>query len=158
MKFLPNIAAAAVALALLAPAAQAGWQDQLATATSQLSETSAKPGNGSLTSLLAGGTQSLAANSMPNVAGVFEYCVKQKLVKATDPQNIKNKLMDKLGLSTPQEQTEKPGYLDGLSGLLNTRDGQQLNLNTLSNSALGQKVKNKACNIVLDQSLSYIGN
>lgn len=158
MKFLSNVAAAAVALALLTPVAQAGWQDQLANATSQLSQTSTKPGNGSLTSLLAGGSQSLAANSMPNVAGVFEYCVKQKLVNATDPQNIKNKLMDKLGLSTPQEQTEKPGYLDGLSGLLNTRDGQQLNLNTLSNSALGQKVKNKACNIVLDQSLSYIGS
>lgn len=158
MTTLRHLIAAALAVMLLCPAAQAAsWQEQLNAAASQLGQGNTTTQDaGSLSGLLAGGSQALAAGSMPNVAGVFEYCVKQKLLTATDPQNVKNQLLDKLGLSTPQEQSEKPGYLEGLSGLLNTRNGQQINLNTLSDSGLGKRLKLKACDVILNQSLSFI--
>jgi len=153
-----HLTAVALAAAIIAPGAQAAsWQDQLSAAATQLSQgNGTQQDAGSLASLLTGGTQALAAGSMPNVAGVFEYCVKQKLLVATDPENVRNQLLDKLGLSTPQEQSEKPGYLEGLTGLLNTRNGQQINLNTLSNSGIGKKIKLKACDVILNQSLSFI--
>ncbi|WP_407657452.1 hypothetical protein [Limnobaculum xujianqingii] len=53
----------------------------------------------SLTSLLSGGAQAVTAKTMSNTAGVMEYCVKRKITEATDPENIKNKLKEKLGLN-----------------------------------------------------------
>ncbi len=108
----------------------------------------------SLTSLLNGGSKTLSSGTMNNATGVLQYCVKQKLVNATSADNIKSKLMNKLGLEG--NNTQKQDYQQGLSGLLNTKDGQQLNLNTLSDTPLGQKVKSKACDVILKQGVNFL--
>lgn len=76
---------------------------------------------------------------MNNAAGILEYCAKQKLASVTDAQNVKT-VMDKLGLSAP-EQKQDTNYMDGIQGLLNAKDGQQLDLNTIGNSSLAKQVK-----------------
>jgi hypothetical protein len=76
---------------------------------------------------------------MNNAAGVMSYCAKQKLASATNTENIKNQVLDKLGLSTAEKQKEDTSYLEGLQGLLTSKDGQQLNLNTLGSSPLAEK-------------------
>lgn len=40
--------------------------------------------------------------------------------------------------------------------MLTSKDGQQLNLNTLGSSPLAEKVKTKACDLVLKQGVSFL--
>ncbi len=132
-------------------------QDSLSSAVSQLGQNNSSSGGLSgLTGLLNGGNQTLSAGNMNNAAGILQYCVKQKLVSATNTENIKNQLLDKLGLTSQQEKQQQPDYTQGLAGLLNTRDGQQLNLNNIGNTLLAEKVKTKACDIVLKQGVKFI--
>ena len=154
------IAALAVSAFTLSGAHAASWQDSLNSAASQLSGSNAQASGGmsvsSLTSLLNGSSQSLNASSMNNAAGILSYCAKQKLASVTNTENIKNQVLDKLGLSTPEKQKEDTSYLEGLQGLLTSKDGQQLNLNNLGSSPLAEKVKTKACDLVLKQGVSFL--
>ncbi|MGS3449648.1 DUF2501 domain-containing protein [Klebsiella electrica] len=138
----------------------ASWQDSLSSAASQLSQSGSHESGAlsmsSLTGLLNGGTQSLSASSMNNAAGIMSYCAKQKLASVTNTENVKNQVLDKLGLSTPEKQKEDTSYLEGLQGLLSNNSGQQLNLNTLGSSPLAEKVKTKACDLVLKQGLKFL--
>jgi len=138
----------------------ASWQDSLSSAASELSKQSSGSQSSSslssLTSLLNGSNQSLTSSSMNNAAGILEYCAKQKLASVTDTQNVKNQVLDKLGLSTPEKQKQDTNYLDGLQGLLNSNNGQQLDLNTLGNSSLAKQVKTKACDLVLKQGVNFL--
>lgn len=141
----------------------ASWQDQLSSAASELSKTTTTSNTGttgnsvaSLTSLLGGGTKALSANSMTNAAGILEYCMKNKLVSATNTDNVKNQLLDKLGLDSGTKQTQPQDYTQGLMGLLNTGKDQQVNLNTIGNSPLAEKVKTQACDFVLKQGMNYL--
>ncbi|MBZ4328985.1 DUF2501 domain-containing protein, partial [Mycobacterium tuberculosis] len=84
----------------------------------------------------------------------LSYCAKQKLASVTSADNVKNQMLDKLGLSTPEKQKQDTSYLDGLQGLLNSKNGQQLDLNTLGNSSLAKQVKTKACDLVLKQGVN----
>lgn len=61
----------------------------------------------------------------------------------------------KLGLNS-EEQKEDTNYLDGIQGLLKTKDGQQLNLDNIGTTPLAEKVKTKACDLVLKQGLNFI--
>ena len=81
---------------------------------------------------------------------------KQKLASVTSADNVKNQVLDKLGLSTPEKQKQDTSYLDGLQGLLNSKNGQQLDLNTLGNSSLAKQVKTKACDLVLKQGVNFL--
>jgi hypothetical protein len=74
----------------------------------------------------------------------------------TSADNVKNQVLDKLGLSTPEKQKQDTNYLDGLQGLLNSNNGQQLDLNTLGNSSLAKQVKTKACDLVLKQGVNFL--
>lgn len=154
------IAALAVSAFTLSGAHAASWQDSLNSAASQLSGNNAQASGGmsvsSLTSLLNGSSQSLTASSMNNAAGILSYCAKQKLASVTSADNIKNQVLDKLGLSTPEKQKQDTSYLDGLQGLLNSKNGQQLDLNTLGNSSLAKQVKTKACDLVLKQGVNFL--
>lgn len=168
MKMTKGIISSAALVMVLATtgASAASWQDKLSSAANQLSQnntaTTTQTGSGlslsSLTGLLNGGDKSLSASSMNNATGVLQYCAKQKLVAATSADTIKEKLMDKLGLGSTQQQTqtEPQDYQQGLAGLLNTGNGQQLNLNNLGSSQLAQKVKTKACDLVLKQGMKFI--
>ena len=109
----------------------------------------------SLTNLLSSGNQALSADNMNNAAGILQYCAKQKLASVTDAENIKNQVLEKLGLNS-EEQKEDTNYLDGIQGLLKTKDGQQLNLDNIGTTPLAEKVKTKACDLVLKQGLNFI--
>ncbi len=141
------IAALAVSAFTLSGAHAASWQDSLNSAASQLSGSNAQASGGmsvsSLTSLLNGSSQSLTASSMNNAAGILSYCAKQKLASVTSADNVKNQVLDKLGLSTPEKQ--KTGHqLSGWpAGAAQQQNGQQLDLNTLGNSSLAKQVKPK---------------
>ena len=147
----------------------AGRQDQLSSAASQLSQqnnsntsatnSTAQNGGlslGSLTGLLNGGDKAVSANSMTNAAGVMQYCVQHNVVD-NNVKSVKEQVLDKLGLSTQTAQTQSTDYQQGIAGLLNTGNGQQLNLQSLSSSPMGEKLKTKACDVVLKQGKKYIG-
>nr|WP_024966737.1 DUF2501 domain-containing protein [Pantoea sp. IMH] len=158
--------ALAVSSSLLAGAASAAsWQEQLSSAANALSQDSNSSsstntqGNGlslgALTGLLNGGSQTLSANSMTNAAGVLQYCVQNNIVD-NNVNSVKDQLMGKLGLEDTQKAKETTDYKQGLMGLLNTADNQQINLKSLGDTALGKKVKTKACDLVLKQSSQFI--
>lgn len=155
------------ALLVAGSASAASWQDQLSSAASQLSQqnnanttSSATQQNGglslsSITSLLGGGDKAVSANSMTNAAGVMQYCVEHNVVK-NNVQSVKDQVLSKLGLNTTTAQEQKTDYTQGVAGLLNTGNGQQLNLQSLSNSPMGEKLKTKACDVVLKQGKNFI--
>jgi len=167
MKASKVICALALASSVLTgQALAASWQDQLSSAASELSNssgTASTAGTASsglslstLTGLLNGGNQALSANSMTNAAGVMEYCAKNKLASATSTENLKSQLMNKLGMEDTAKAVEKPDYNQGLMGLLNTGKGQQLDLTTIGSSPLAEKVKTKACDMVLKQAANFV--
>ncbi|MDX6038724.1 DUF2501 domain-containing protein [Scandinavium lactucae] len=133
--------------------------DTLSSAASELSGSTSSQGGtslSSLTSLLNGSGQALSADNMNNAAGILSYCAKQKLTSVTNADNVKNQVLDKLGLDTATEQKADTNYMDGIQGLLNAQNGQQLNLSTLGDSELGKQVKTKACDLVLKQGTKFI--
>ena len=138
----------------------ASWKDALSSAASELGNQNSTTQEGgwslaSLTNLLSSGNQALSADNMNNAAGILQYCAKQKLASVTDAENIKNQVLEKLGLKS-EEQKEDTNYLDGIQGLLKTKDGQQLNLDNIGTTPLAEKVKTKACDLVLKQGLNFI--
>jgi len=158
----------AAALLVAGSASAASWQDQLSSAATQLSQqnntsntgstTAAQNGGlslSSLSSLLNGGDKTVASNSMTNAAGIMQYCVEHNVVK-NNVQSVKDQVLSKLGLSAPAAQEQKTDYQQGIAGLLNTGNGQQLNLQSLGNTQLGEKLKTKACNVVLKQGKNFI--
>lgn len=70
-------------------------------------------------------------------------------------KTLKNQILNKLGLDTTQQEQDT-NYLNGLQGLLKTKDGQQLNLNNIGSTPLAEKVKTKACDLVLQQGLNFL--
>ena len=139
------------------------WQDRLTNPSEALAyhciTTGTQSGGlslSSLTDMLDGGNTALSANTMANAAGVIEYCAKNKLSSMTSADNIQSQLIHKLSLKHPRNSTVKHDYAQGQQGLLNTRNGQQLDMSDLSHSELAAKVKAKACDLVLRQGMDYL--
>lgn len=86
-----------------------------------------------------------------NAAGVLQYCVKRKYLSADAVDSVKGKLLAKVGLQSATQQTQDSSYQSGLKGLLQGGDGKTLNLDAISG-----KVKDKACDYVLDNATSLI--
>ncbi|TKI02978.1 DUF2501 domain-containing protein [Martelella alba] len=157
--------AAIAAVLSSGPALAANWTDTLNSAASALGNSgnsaggeSAKnsaPSISSLTGLLNGGDKALSAGSMTNAAGILEYCVKNNVLSANGVSSIKDNVMKKLGISSPASANSQD-YQQGLGGLLNTAKGGQLNLKSLGSTPLGEKVKTKACDLILKQSKNFI--
>lgn len=155
--------------ALLAGSASAAsWQEQLNSAATQLSQQSSNNSNttnnateqsglslSSLGGLLNGNSQNVSASTMSNAAGIMEYCFKNNVID-NNVASVKNSVLSKLGLTTPEEKKQETDYQQGLMGLLNTRNGQQLNLKALGDTEIGKKVKTKACDVVLKQGKNFI--
>ncbi len=123
-------------------------KDALSSAASELGNQNSTTQEGgwslaSLTNLLSSGNQALSADNMNNAAGILQYCAKQKLASVTDAENIKNQVLEKLGLNS-EEQKEDTNYLDGIQGLLKTKDGQQLNLDNIGTTPLAEKGENQS--------------
>lgn len=151
-----------------ATAGAASWQDQLNSAASALGQNgssttntsganAAPAGNslGALAGLLNGGSQSLSAGTMTNAAGVLQYCVQNNIVD-NNVSSVKEQLLGKLGLQDTPKQQETTDYKQGLMGLLNTGNNQQVNLKALGDTPMGKKVKTKACDLVLKQGKQFI--
>lgn len=159
------IALAAAGALMAGSATAASWQDQLSSAASSLNQNngaSSAAGQqsggmslSSLSGLLNGGNQSLSSNSMTNAAGVLQYCVQNNIVN-NNADSVKDKLLGKLGLSNTTQASDKQDYQQGLSGLLNTGNNQQVNLQSLGDTQIGKKVKTKACDLVLKQGKQFI--
>ena len=158
--------AASLSSALVAGSAgAASWQDQLNSAASQLGQQSSSSTTSnasqeglslsSLAGLLNGGDKAVSASNMTNAAGILEYCVKNNVVD-NNVSSVKNQVLDKLGLNSQAQKTQQTDYQQGLAGLLNTGNGQQLNLKSLGDTEMGKKVKTKACDVVLKQGKNFI--
>jgi len=89
---------------------------------------------------------SLGANTVGNAAGVLQYCVKNNYLGG-DATSLKDKLLGKV----TGQQAQQAGYASGTEGLLQGSDGKSLNLQGLSS-----KVKEKACDYVLENATSLI--
>ncbi|GLR11075.1 hypothetical protein COO59_15170 [Mixta theicola] len=160
------LATGVISFMVTGTALAASWQDQLNSAATQLSQqntTNTQNGttsqNGlslsSLSGLLNGGDKAVSSSSMTNAAGIMEYCVENNVIK-NNATSIKDQVLSKLGLQSTTEQAQQTDYQQGLMGLLNTGNGQQLNLKSLSNTPIGEKLKTKACDVVLKQGKNFI--
>ncbi|WON78455.1 DUF2501 domain-containing protein [Serratia sp. UGAL515B_01] len=138
----------------------AGLMDSINSAAGQLS----KSGGGasgesmslsSLTGLLNGGEKALSAGNMNNAAGILQYCVKNNILSGGDAAAVKDKLLDKLDTANPAS-AKSADFQQGIDGLLSTGDGKKLDLNSLGNSEITEKVKQKACDLALKQGKSFI--
>lgn len=111
----------------------------------------------SLTSLLSGGDSALTSTSANNVAGVLQYCVKNNVLSKASSENVKDQLLNKLGIETAAG-AESQDYQQGLGGLLKTGKDQSVDLNNLGSglTQVKEKVKTKACDVVLKQAKSFI--
>ncbi|AHM75926.1 DUF2501 domain-containing protein [Yersinia hibernica] len=109
----------------------------------------------SLTGLLNGGDKALSASTMTNAAGILQYCVQNNVLSANGTTAIKDQLMSKLGI-TSTENAKSQDYQEGLGGLLKTGDGKNLNLNDLGSEQITEKIKTKACDLVLKQGQSFL--
>ncbi|WP_227732810.1 DUF2501 domain-containing protein [Yersinia proxima] len=109
----------------------------------------------SLTGLLNGGDKALSASTMTNAAGILQYCVQNNVLSANGTTAIKDQLMSKLGI-TSTENAKSQDYQEGLGGLLKTGEGKSLNLNDLGSEQITEKIKTKACDLVLKQGQSFL--
>lgn len=136
----------------------AGLMDSLSSAAGELSKSGGDSSGmslSSLTGLLNGGDKALSSSSMTNAAGILQYCVKNNVLSANGAEGVKDQLLSKLGI-TSTENAKSQDYQQGLGGLLQTGEGKSLDLNSLGTSQITEKVKQKACDLVLKQGKSFI--
>lgn len=136
----------------------AGLMDSLSSAATELSKSGGSSGGMSLSSLsglLNGGDKALSSSSMTNAAGILQYCVQNNVLSANGTEAVKDQLLNKLGI-TSTANANSEDYQQGLGGLLNTGKGNTLDLNSLGTSQITEKVKQKACDLVLKQGMSFI--
>ncbi|PLR41700.1 hypothetical protein CYR55_02420 [Chimaeribacter californicus] len=152
---------------LVSGAAQADWAGTLKSASDALNSNNSTATSGSntaatgsgglslgtLTGLLNGGDNGLKAESATNAAGVLEYCVKNNVLSTTNAASVKDQLLSKLGIQSASG-AQSEDYQDGLGGILHTGQGNDLNLSNIGvgTAQLKQKLKTKACDVVLKQS------
>ncbi|MEX2976993.1 DUF2501 domain-containing protein [Serratia fonticola] len=138
----------------------AGLMDSLSSAATELSKSGGSTSNGgmslsSLSGLLNGGDKALSSSSMTNASGILQYCVQNNVLSANGTEAVKDQLLNKLGI-TSTANANSEDYQQGLGGLLNTGKGNTLDLNSLGTSQITEKVKQKACDLVLKQGMSFI--
>jgi len=153
--------ATAFTIGLSAPAWSSGLMDGIksqaaeslggsgSTSSQSTSALGALGGAGGLGSAL--GLPSIGGNTAGNAAGVLQYCIQNKYLGAADASNVKDKLLDKVGIGTQQEQQQDPGYQQGVAGMLSGSDGSSFDLNKLKSD-----LKDKACSYVLDNASSLL--
>ncbi|ERK13602.1 putative glycoprotein-receptor [Serratia fonticola AU-AP2C] len=138
----------------------AGLMDSLSSAATELSKSGGSISSGgmslsSLSGLLNGGDKALSSSSMTNAAGILQYCVQNNVLSANGTEAVKDQLLNKLGI-TSTANANSEDYQQGLGGLLLTGKGNTLDLNSLGTSQITEKVKQKACDLVLKQGMSFI--
>ncbi len=142
-------ATAAMAAALLAPWHTA--QAQLGNLLNQGGDSGSTSGAlGNLGGLGSLSGSSVSSNSMGNVTGLLQFCIKNNYLNADAAGNVKDSLLSKLpgGASTTDS-----GYEKGSSGILTAGNGQQLDL---SGSGLKQAATKQVCDKILSQAKSML--
>ena len=86
-----------------------------------------------------------------NAAGVITYCMKNNYLNAGKAAQVKDQLLGKMGLGGQKEAPKDEGYLSGLSGMVTGSGGQTFDLGKVKG-----KVKEKACDFVLDNAKSLL--
>lgn len=100
----------------------------------------------------------LAGNSVPaldsvgtgNLAGVLQYCVKNKFL-GSDAVSVGSQLTELAG--GKQKLEADPGYKEGLSGVLGGDSDTNIDL---SSAGIKQQLTDKLCDKVLDYSKSLL--
>ena len=101
-----------------------------------------------LTGALSG--QSVTSGSLGNVAGLLEFCIKNKYLGGNKAASVKDSLMRKLPGGTSSSDS---GYSSGAKGILSSSDGSQLDL---SAGGIKKQVTKQICDMVLDQGKSML--
>jgi hypothetical protein len=121
------------------------------TAIAALALVGAAPAPAQLSDL-AGGAGGLLGGVLPNIgsttagnaAGVLSYCMKNKLLRATNANSVLGQLTGKPGVK------ESKGFSLGRTGTLQMEDS------TLPLAGLKSKVKAKVCDLVLNHATSLL--
>ena len=145
-----HIAIAAIFIGTLFPAVAANAQlgDLLKQGKSDGSSNSL--GNlGEMGGALSG--QSLTAGSTGNVAGVLSFCIKNNYLNGNSASSVKNSLMGKLSGKSPSSDS---GYVDGERGILNSKNGKQLDLT--SGGGFKAEMTKQICDKILSQAKSML--
>ncbi|QGZ58082.1 DUF2501 domain-containing protein [Paraburkholderia acidiphila] len=93
---------------------------------------------------------SLTSNSLGNVTGVLQYCIKNNYLNADAASNVKDSLLSKLPGGA---NTTDSGYTQGTSGILTAGNGQKLDL---SGSGLKEQATKQVCDKILSQAKSML--
>jgi hypothetical protein len=143
-----HLAAFAVALVLPCGAAYA----QLGNLLNQGSTSGLTSGNapGNLGGLGSLSGSSLTSNSLGNVTGLLQYCIKNNYLSASSAGNVKNSLLSKL---PGGENTTDSGYTQGSNGILTSGNGSQLDL---SGGGLKEAATRQVCDQILSQAKSML--
>jgi len=153
--------ASALAVSLSTPVWASGLMDSI---KSQAAETlgggaSTSSQSGSALGSLGGaaglgsalGLPSIGGDTAGNAAGVLQYCIQNKYLGGGDASSVKDQLLNKVGLGSPQQQQQDSSYQQGVAGLLSGSDGSSFDL-----SKLQSDLKDKACDYVLDNASSLL--
>ena len=94
--------------------------------------------------------QSVTSGSLGNVAGLLEFCIKNKYLGGNKAASVKDSLMRKLPGGSSSSDS---GYSSGTKGILSSSDGSQLDL---SAGGIKKQVTKQICDMVLDQGKSML--
>ncbi|MBB2929136.1 DUF2501 domain-containing protein [Paraburkholderia silvatlantica] len=146
---------AALTLALLAPWGAA--QAQLGNLLNQGGSGGANSGGsaqGALGNLGGLGNPlsapSLTSNSLGNVTGVLQYCIKNNYLNADAASSVKDSLLSKLPGGA---NTTDSGYTQGTGGILTAGNGQKLDL---TGGGLKEEAAKQVCDKILSQAKSML--
>ena len=140
----------------------ASWQDSLSSAASQLSSQSGSQGKRRPVDVLAD-QPAERRQSVPD-RQQHEQCRRDYVLLCQTKTGLghqhgkTSKIRFWINSASARRKNRKrdTSYLEGLQGLLSNNSGQQLNLNTLGSSPLAEKVKTKACDLVLKQGVNFL--
>lgn len=93
------------------------------------------------------GLPTLGGESGSSIAGILQYCVKNKYLAMTDADNVKSQLLGKLGMEDQATQQQDAGYQQGLTGVLSGKEGKTFDL-----SQVKDDLKAKACDYALENA------
>jgi hypothetical protein len=146
-----RVAALAIVLVLPWSAAEA----QLGNLLNQGTTNGATSGNaagglGNLGGLGSLSGSSLTSNSLGNVTGLLQYCIKNNYLSASSAGNVKNSLLSKL---PGGENTTDSGFTQGSNGILTSGNGSQVDL---SGGGLKEAATRQVCDQILSQAKSML--
>lgn len=151
--------ASALSVSMATPAWSSGLMDSIKNQAAESLGGSAAPQSTSSLGALGGagglgstlGLPSIGGDTAGNAAGVLQYCIQNKYLGGTGAADVKDKLLDKVGIASKQDQQQDAGYQQGLTGMLSGSGGSSFDLGKLKSD-----LKDKACSYVLDNASSLL--